>query len=730
MPTPPVVGEISRAFLEMIGFGIPDLTIARGYLEITGKDLAPHAVVSRAFIEIIASTATFPPPEPPFMNLPTPLTSLMCFGVPRTRPPTPFHPKPAGGLPPVGYPIPDFDIWRAGYAAAKVQVVLAGTTQPAPVYTDVLLTQPALNPQILKTQTDADGRTYGMWEQPIYTYAPYFLLINDTDTTGIVYPPLTTLVGSDASFAAAAATRGGFPTLLRSWLDRQVHVSNFGTWSATGGSTANTTTLISAIGAAAAQGGGSVMLPAGTYPINPIVLPEGVILEGQGLSATTLQCQSGSPVVILAGDGAGLRNLVLDGVVLATGSYGIDCTGLANVVFEHVLIQRFSTGMRAKGLQACVWTDFSLSNCNTAMDLRGDQDAALTASGSLVQNIAWNGGSVTLNVISGVILEVIDLPVENLVFENVQFASNQAPAVTLTGAHDVRFLNCDWDSNLTNWLIGDGTNPAFAFINTCRNIIIDGGQVQGGQVSGAKCIFSGTCANTKVRDATVANCSIVLTSPLNQVTFEDCYIDPSTSVTGTLTLYALLRTSDTAIVNGVTVDNSATPAWQLQLRPGQVAFVEAQAIAKQENGVNYGTFWEACGAEQPGATLNYFSGTSPFTVPAVLQGLTSKAVALIQAKSGTTATGSLTLIDQTGTFQSGETITDGSGGQAQVSGPMAFAATVLDSTGQTHVRAPTVSGGAGYAVFIAASGAMIQVQVQGTVAHTVAWQVKVKVVVN
>ena len=717
---------LSRAFVETVTAPTASpAQVSRSFLEITGANTAVPAVVSRLFLEVVYSTV-YLPPEP---LMPTPLTSLMCFGVPRTRQP-PIYGKPLGGMPPQGFSIPDFDIWRPGYAGAKVQVMMAGTTQPAPVFTDLLLTQPALNPQILQAQTDANGTTYGSWLQPIYTYVPYYLLINETDTTGVVYPPLTTLAGADASYATIAAPRGGFGIPMRNWLDRVVHVANFGTWATTAGSLANTITLEAAIGAAAAQGGASVVIPAGTFPIQPFTLPEGVVVEGQSKGATTLQCQTGAPVVSLAGDGAGLRNLTLDGVVLAGSSIGVDATGVFDVVFEHVLIQRFQTGMRAKGLEDSVWTDFSISGCGTAADIRGDTDAATTGRGTQVKGILWDGGAVSLCTTAGVTFEVIDLPVFNIVLNGVQFENNQCSALNMVGARDMKLSGCGWDSNLINWSISDGFNTAQVAINTCRNILFDGGTVNGNQVSGAKCNFSGVCQNVRVRDASVVNCSIVLLSPQNQVSFQDCYIDATTSITGTLTLYGVLRTSDTSIVNGLTADNSPVTAWALQLRPGQVAVLDVQAVAKQENGVNFGTFWEAAGAEEPGATLNFMSGTSAFGVPAVLQGQTSKAVALINAKAGTIASGALTLIDITGTFQSGETITDSTGGQAQVSGPMAFANAALDATGQIHVRAPTVSNTSGYAVLINTSGQMLQVQVQGAAGHSVAWQSKVRVVVN
>lgn len=718
-------GLITRAWLEALATpSTTPVAFARAYAEAVACTFPAHCALGRTYLEVLCSTIYFEATP-----VPTPSTSLSPFGIPRTKPPT-ILAKPAGGLPPFGFAIPDFDIWRPGYSGAKVQIMMAGTSQPAPVFYDVLLTQPALNPQILQSQVDANGVTYGSWLRPIYTYVPYYLLINETDTTGIVNPPLTTIDGVDASYAMASAPRGAQPVQLRAWLDRAVHVANFGVWSATAGAATNGATLAAAIGAAAAQGGGEVTIPAGTFPVLAFTLPQGVILRGQGLSATSLQCQVGASVCTFGGDGAGLRNLVLDGVVLAQGSIGVDMTGVANVVFEHVLVQRFASGVRAKGVQDCIWTDFSISNCNNAADFRGDSDASLTTAGTACQNIQWLGGSISLCVTTGVTFEVFDLYCENLLMQGVQFQSNQCAALILTGARDVLLKNCAWDSCLINWRIQDGTNTAYFGINTIRNVVIEGGQVFGDQVNGAQCIFGGTCQNVRVKDSSIRGCSINLLAPQNQVTFQDCYLDPLTTVTGTLAVFATLRTNDTAIVDGVTVDASATTAWQLQLQPGQNALVHVQAVAKSENNTDYAIFWEMAGAAQASAALPYSSGTSAFSVPAVLTGQSSGAVALIQAKSGTTAAGTLGLIDITGTFQAGELITDSLGGSALCAAPITPSATQLDSVAQTSVRTPVVTGSAGYALAIVASGPMLLVQVQGASGATVAWQLKVHVVVN
>lgn len=689
--------------------------------------------VSRCYTEIVASTI-LRQVDP---LVPTVATALSPYGIPRTRggfngkgsnPGGVFPAKPSGGLPPLGFTIPDFDIWRPGYSAAKVQITMAGSVQPAPIFYDVLLTQPAPNPQILDTQVDSNKVTYGRWRRPIYTYVPYYLLINDTDTTGVVYPPVLSLDGEDGSFMLVNnGAPGAPPVTMRAFLQRRIDVANYGPWTPNAGAQSNGVTLAAAIGAAGSMGGGTVVIPGGTFPVTPFTLPQGVILEGQGLAATVIQCISGAPAMTMGGDGCGFRNLTFDGVVVAQNSIGISATGKNALVLDNVLVQRFQFGILARGLENCTWTNFSISGCTGAATLSGDSATGL---GNGVSNILWIGGNVSLNLRSGFVVQVIDVGCNNIKLIGVSFTHNQGAAVDWLGVHDSTLDNCSWDSNAVNWNINDGANTMLATIATTRNVVIKSGTVNGGAVNGAQCIFGGTCTNVRVQDATIFNCNIELLVPLNFIVFQDCFLDPSTVVTGTTKQFVTLRTADTGIVTGVTLDNAALVAWQLQLKPGEVCFVTAQAVAKQINGANFGIFWEACGAEQPGATLAYSSGTSAFSVGTFLTGAVSKATAIIQAKSGSTASGTLTLIQVTGSFLVGEVITDSAGGVATATGAFTPANTVLDATGQTHVRTPTVTGSSGYAVGIVVSSQMVQVTVTGATGHVVDWDVKVSVVIG
>ena len=66
--------------------------------------------------------------------------------------------------------------------------------------------------------------------------------------------------------------------------------------------------------------------------------------------------------------------------------------------------------------------------------------------------------------------------------------------------------------------------------------------------------------------------------------------------------------------------------------------------------------------------LNYASGTSPFSGAATLTGQTSGATGVIKWLSGDATSGTLTLMEVSGTFQDGEVLTDDKGGSALVDG--------------------------------------------------------------
>jgi hypothetical protein len=321
-------------------------------------------------------------------------TGLGLYAACRAQPAA-VGPKPVGGVPPLGARVREFDTWRPGYGNNAVEVLQAGTTTLAPLYSDPFLTTPVPNPQTLIAFTDPDGNVYGKWAQPVYTFVSYTLFIDQTNQTGVEVPPLTTLDGIDISVATAVSLRGDYERRITDFMDRDVDATLFGSLSEADGSATCTQTLALAVGAAAAQGGGAVLLPPLNIPITGLTLPEGVILEGNGTGVTTLRStQTGTPVITLGGDGSGLRSLSLDGIDVVPQSVGVYMVGINFPVMEEVLIQRFETGMRARGGSGARWRNFQVSNCTNGLNLRGDQDAAASTNGAELADLRWDGAEV------------------------------------------------------------------------------------------------------------------------------------------------------------------------------------------------------------------------------------------------------------------------------------------------------------------------------------------------
>ncbi len=254
--------------------------------------------------------------------------------------------------------ISEFDLWQPGYAGAVVRVYIAGGTTLASIYTDEALTAAASNPQTLSSTT-INGDTYGKFAAPLYTSSSYYLDIDSADQTGIVRPPLTTLVGQDASDALVTPTGGTVATALDNLFARMFHAEDYGALGAVAAT--NTATLTAAIGVASAAGGGVVQLPANdSINFNQITIPAGVILRGIGRSGspTVMQSQVADKCITWSGDGAGLCNLVVDGVNKVASGIGIYSKAKDETVMQNVLVKRFDTGIHQKGGRRANWKDF------------------------------------------------------------------------------------------------------------------------------------------------------------------------------------------------------------------------------------------------------------------------------------------------------------------------------------------------------------------------------------
>lgn len=619
--------------------------------------------------------------------------------------------------------ISEFDLWRPGYAAAVVTVYVAGGSALASIYTDEALSVAADNPQTLSSTT-INGDTYGKFAAPLYTSSAYYLGIDSTDQTGIIRPPLTTLAAQDASDATVTPTGGTVATALDNLFARTVWAEDHGAIGAVAAT--NTTTLTTAIGIAAAQGGGIVMLPDNaSINFNQITISAGVILCGAGRSGapTVLQSQTADKCITLGGDGAGLMNLVLDGVNKVAGGIGIYSKAKDETVLQNVMVKRFETGIQQKGGRRANWKDLYIDACTTGAKLHGDTDAGDGADGDQWRNNRWIGGVVSTCTSIG-----IDLSYEDAkCYENtfcVGFENNTGTGLKINGAR-FTVLDGSWfDGNTTTMACQDDT------LSTVTDNTLIGLKFANGSMDNGAVTFNGLSQDVVFDGVAITDVDFTLTNVTSNILWRDCTEDSNVTIAGNGTRITRARTmfGDAPTSAVTTTDGSALKAWEITLEPGQKAWLEAKIIGVGRNAIDYGMYHISRAVHRPGSTLAYDAQTANFTLGAVLTGATSGATARITADSDSGATGTLIVKDIIGVFLDNEALSDSSGGAATCNGTLTAQNAVL--LGSTVVVSTAVETVAGYGADFAANAGNIEVQVTGAASTTIDWTCSVQVTVN
>lgn len=609
----------------------------------------------------------------------------------------------------------EFDLWRPGYGGATVEVLISGTTTLAALFSDPALTVPIPNPQILQTKQEVDGTIYGRFAQTVYVGSGYSLRINTGEQTGVEVKPLTTLAGENASAATAQAARGSVARPLAQHLDAEVRLENFGALGAS--PTTNTTILNAAIGAAAAQGGGRVMLPFGNWEFTQFQLPQDVVLVGHGRGATTLRSQQAQAVVTIAGDGAGLMNLTLDGVNLNVGSIGILAIGRDRIFLDNVIIKRFAQGILLRGGEQARFRECSVQNCTKGADLRGDRDALFTNTGGPLRDLLWDGGSVETCLTEGLRLSFEDDPVLRTMIRGVRFSTNAGPAAVLNGCRSTTFDTCWWNGNTANLAVTDDNDTSRADENTIQQIIVRNSALAGGTQS-----FNGLCEDVRFEGCDFSDVDWILSVPQLPIMLLDCTEDSLSTATGALDRLARDSSFKRGEFPGVTTDANWTTAWQMELEPGEIVRVLGRVLGRQRNGTNNLSHEIVATFTRPGSTLTYASASLTPIVGTVVTGATSGAEGRVIVVSGTN-TGTLTLRSISGVFINGETLNFSDGKTAVASSVLTPAPAALDPT-HWALRTPTIKSDAAWDVRASVTGFSAQLQVKGNTGQTVEWIVE------
>lgn len=624
-----------------------------------------------------------------------------------------------------GFLISDFDTWQPGYGGAVVSVYIGSTTTLAALFKDENMTIPALNPQTLDSRSDGSGNNYGKFSEPLYVGTAYRLNINGMEETGIIRPPFSSLDDEDASNAIVVPTGSSHEVSLADLSARQVFAQNFGLidLGESGSAATNTDTLQLAI--AALTDGGSVICPPGVIRINTLSLPEGVVLEGAGKTATTLLSIVGDVSITLTGNRSGLRSLTLDGNILTTDSVGLSSVGKDEVVLENVLIQRFETNLYLKGGSGHRWRNFDSVNAEDCVKLHGDTDAGGTSNGAALRDLIWDGGKVSVGSTTGISAKYIDALCQNINLNGVGFVDCPGTALDLIGGQFVNMNGCYWQGNEVNVNIEDDTDPltpATELNNKVISIRFNGGRMDEGKV-----IATGTAQEVILDGIKLVDVEFQLDTPVeNFITLVNC-TEEGVTITGESTKLLRRRDSERGDGFGLTTGNAATKAWGLELQSGQIVNLIGRVIGKQRNGTGRAVYMIAVGAYRPAATLTYDTQTANFTVGDILTGSSSGATARIVADSDSGTTGTLSLTDIQGTFVDNETITGSTTGSALANGTISTSNVSLDGVGVTSLRTAYETDTNWAATFVA-NGPEIELQVTGATSATVEWTVSVDVV--
>ena len=609
--------------------------------------------------------------------------------------------------------VAEFDIWRPGYAGAIVEIVLAGTTTLASVYSDPLLSVPAANPQTLSSFTDGSGNTYGRFANPIYVGVPYQLIINDEGTTGIEQVPLAALAGADASLATITSARpSAAARTLRAVLDDAIPALNFGSL-IFGFPSDNTTTLTRAISAAAADGGGVVLLPPGVFDITALPLPQGVRLRGAGRGTTELRSTQGQAVITMAGANAGLEDLTLSGVSAVPNSVGIRAINKANLALRNVAVSSFATGLHVSGGDGVCFDELHVASCTRGAYLTGELLAG--QGGAALRSLEWRGGSVASCINAGIVIEAVDAEAQTITLAQLYFDSNAAEAATVTGGRGVLFQSCFWRNNISNLKIEDGQNPVNRTVNTSRSVRVMSGRMDGGEVR-----FNGECRAVLLDNVALLGVSLIASVPAEPIILRDCFENAAVQQTGAVERIARMKSNRRGRFRATTTSNTATPIWQIEVPSGDVVRIRADLVARRMNGTDNASGAVEGVVTRPGAALNFSSASTALAAGSTVTGANSGAAAKVIAVSQTGAAGTITLRDVRGTFQTGESLVFSDG-------PTAIAASaIVTSNAALAISAAGVAASMGsYAVAVDASGALARVMITGAAGHTVEWEVMV-----
>lgn len=632
-----------------------------------------------------------------------------------------FKPKTPAGLPAIAQLVWEFDVARAGYAQAVVTILRAGTTEKVPLFFDPQMTEQADNPQVLLKLVGADGRTAGRFARSVYTPYSYQADVDTSFQSGVQGMPIQSLGGQDASLALALRRGGRLMRSLEKHLAQIIYAADFGDLNDRS-PIVNTDTITQALGYAAAQKGGAVVLPAGTFPWLGATVPEGVVLVGQGRNATILTSREAKRLVTIGGDRAGLAMLTLDGIDRIPDSTGIYALNRAQLVLADVLVQRIDTGMLCQGGTSHRYRDFFIDTATRGVRLLGDTNTLAAGGGGEFLDLRWDGGEVTNTFALGAELTQVDAPVRNNRIWNVDFNNNIGAdgALLISGAMHTDLGFCAFSANTHNWFVEDNTDTALSQPATI------GLTIHHTRILNGKCAFDGLCQDVLLDQLDLDGAVFEMNVPTELVVLRDSF-ENGTSITGQTSNLVRQRSQDKGKVTGVTTTGTALAVIPLSMGAGEVLSVRFRATAEQWNGTDSANFVVEHSCTLSATRMNFDQQTQNFTIGNMVKGLTSGATGIIRAQNDGGATGWIDLVDVAGVFIDRELLTEvSSTGNGRMNGPLVPGTASLIGT-KADVAVQKTGGATAWACAMTVLNQQAYIAVQGEAGKTIKWTIEVDV---
>lgn len=552
-------------------------------------------------------------------------------------------------------PVSEFDLWRAEYAGKIITVRRANTTTKADLYYDINLTEAAENPQTLLSRKFGDVY-YGKFERPVYTPHAYSLAYGTTDETAIQRPPIITLDGEDAGGAVVTPEGGLVASPLEELLSRVIYATDDGVFTVS--PSENASIINRAIGRAGARGGGTVFLPPGRWQITSVSIPAGVTLRGNGIGSTVLYSTVAGAVVTIAGDGARVEDMTLDGVNVVSGSIGVYSKGNDNIGMRSVELLRFADNMLVRGGRRIFLDDVRTSLATRGAAFYGSLD---TAGGDEIRDLRWVGGYARSTTEAAIVLEYVDMAVQHCRLADLDVRGNLTDGVKVIGSRFTRLSECIFTDNARHLSIDDDT-PVGAD-NFIQGLLAEDCEFVNGGVrvrgTALQCLFDRSeFQNVEVDVATTADNPIIL---------RDCVEDADVAFTGDGTKVWRQSTASGGQTKGSTVDDTPIKAISFPMEPGETAIFRFRAIANQVDGEGHAVFVGTQGARRDTSDLSYDGGLIQMSVGDAIVGATSGATGTVTA-IGALASGTASLRLISGEFEDNEAIQVGGTTHAFVNG--------------------------------------------------------------